>query len=157
MGGDWERLFGGEGPVPDRLVLPPALAEDIRAAARAAFPNEACGLLVGQGDRVTRVVPSANIAPRGRDRFEIDPRVRLALMKDLRGTDERLLGHWHSHPGAAPEPSATDLAQAHEPALLWLICGVSSGGETVLKAWKLEPEAGRFARVPLVVDDVTDG
>ncbi|WP_083875741.1 Mov34/MPN/PAD-1 family protein [Caenispirillum salinarum] len=155
--GDWDRLFGGGEPLPPRIVLPGALAESIRAAARSAYPDEGCGLLVGQGERVTRVVPSRNVALRGRDRFEVDPRVRLDLMKALRGTPERLLGHWHSHPDAPAVPSATDLAQAYEPALLWLICGVSGTGEAALSAWKMVPEAGAFTPVPLVVEDVTRG
>lgn len=154
MGAEWNRLFEGDGPPPNRLVLPMNVDDDIRAAARAAYPNEGCGLLVGQGERVTRMVPSPNIAPRGRDRFEIDPRVRLALMKELRGTDERLIGHWHSHPDTAPIPSATDVAQAYEPALLWVICGVSGSGATALKAWKLLSNEGRFTPIPLIVDSV---
>lgn len=152
MQNGWSALFGDrEVALPRRLVLTAAQVEAIRSSALAAYPNEGCGLLVGEADRVTRVVPSPNVAEQGRDRFEIDPRVRLSLMKTLRGTSERLIGHWHSHPDAEPAPSATDLAHAYEPALIWVICGVSSTGKTALKAWKLAENRAGFSALPMVV------
>lgn len=153
-GTGWDAAFGDGccgGPAPARLELPAALADEIRAAARAAWPQEGCGLLVGQGGRVDEVVPSANVAACGRDRFEVDPRVRLALMKRLRGTPRRMVGHWHSHPDHPPVPSPTDLACAHERGLVWLICGVTGDGATELAAWRLAAGGEGFEPVALVV------
>lgn len=154
---DWDRLFPScGGPAPAVLRLRAADAETIRAAARAGWPHETCGLLVGEGEAVRRVVPADNVAERAHDRFEIDPRARLALMKSLRGTPERVIGHWHSHPDHPARPSATDLAQAHEPGLVWLICAVDRTGGTDLTAWRVAGEgaARRFEPVDLrVVED----
>lgn len=138
---DWERLFPTcGGAAPETLVLRAEHASAIRAAAAAGYPHETCGLLVGEGGVVDRVVPADNVAERARDRFEIDPRVRLSLMKSLRGTPLRVIGHWHSHPDHAPRPSATDLAQAHEPGLVWLICAIQSHGRAELAAWRVAGE-----------------
>lgn len=159
--GEWERLFPAAArPAPALLTLTAAQADAIRSAAAAAYPHEGCGLLAGAEEeegmagRVTRVVAAANVAPRAHDRFEIDPRAHLDLMKTLRGTAERLLGHWHSHPDHPPTPSATDLAQAWEPGLVWIICAVTAAGPGDLAAWRLtgEGDERRFEPVELRID-----
>ncbi len=127
----------------------------ILAAAETAYPDECCGLLVGRrrpgaAVEVTRAVPADNTAAGDRrDRFEVDPRVRLALQRDLRGRDETIVGHYHSHPDAPPEPSATDRAQVHEPDLIWLIVGVAEGRAESITAWRFDPTHRRFAACAL--------
>jgi len=110
------------------ILLSPADWRSIAAAAEAAFPGEGCGLLVGQGGdpvQVTRVVPAINLCAGERnDRFELDPAARFAVQRTLRGTAERMVGHWHSHPNGRAFPSAEDLARAAEPDLIWLIVPV---------------------------------
>jgi len=110
------------------ILLSPADWRAIATAAETAFPGEGCGLLVGQGlhpVRVTRVVPAINLcAGQRNDRFELDPAVRFAVQRGLRGTSERVVGHWHSHPNGRAFPSAEDLTCAEEPALIWLIVPV---------------------------------
>jgi len=140
------------------IVVSAAQVADIAARACAAYPAEACGLLVGRGRgvlRVSEVVPAANLlADTTPDRFELDPAVRFATERRVRGGPDRLIGHWHSHPEAPPCPSARDLAQAWEPHLLWLICAVrrDSGGPprlAGLAAHRLDPRRRRFRPVPL--------
>jgi proteasome lid subunit RPN8/RPN11 len=139
------------------LVSAAQLAE-IAQLAEAAFPSECCGLLVGVGQRtirVTELVPAPNLlADRHDDRFELDPKVRIATELRLRGTHRRIVGHWHSHPDGSALPSATDLAQAFEPDLIWLIAGVTAldgfGPQTVqILAHRLDGERGRIWPVRL--------
>lgn len=136
------------------LALPAPLLRQIADAAEAAWPEECCGLLVGRGRRVarvTRIAPSPNLAAGSGDRFEIDPGLRFRLMRELAaaGGDERILGHYHSHPDHPAEPSARDLAMALEPDLLWLIVAVSGGQVIHAAAHRLDPAAGRFRPVAL--------
>jgi proteasome lid subunit RPN8/RPN11 len=113
------------------ITLPAALEARIRAAARAAYPDECCGLLIGRRGgglvRVDEVAESANLSPRPRDSFEIDMRLRLRLQKALRGTGREVVGHYHSHPDAPAAPSSRDIEQAWEPDMVWLIAGVAAG------------------------------
>ena len=104
----------------------------IADAAEAAYPEEACGLLVGfkrPGEhwRVSRVEAARNTARQPRRSFEIDPGLRIGLERELRGRTTRVIGHYHSHPDGPARPSATDLAMVHEPDLVWLIVAVASG------------------------------
>lgn len=114
----------------------------LRDHALAAYPKECCGLLIGRDAEsggageaapyaallVTKVLPSVNQDPAGGARaFEVDPELILTWHKRLRGTSERIVGHYHSHPDEPARPSATDLERAWEPGMIWLIVGVGRG------------------------------
>ncbi len=74
--------------------------EQLKQEAETAFPDECCGLLIGQGAgfiEVTDVVAADNLAESS-DRFLIDPQVQFDWMRTLRGTERRIVGHYHSHP-----------------------------------------------------------
>lgn len=137
------------------------LLAQLTAAAEAAYPRECCGLLAGTGGpdgtvTVTRVVASANVADGDiHDSFEVDPKVRFDLMRDLGEIGDRprgparLVGHYHSHPDHPPLPSARDLAAAFEPDLVWIILGVEAGAVTAVSASRLDGEAGTSRQIPL--------
>lgn len=123
--------------------------------AEAAYPGEACGLLLGFhrtcGDiEVIRVAESENMASPGRnDRFEVDPELRLSLMREVRGTGCAIVGHYHSHPNGLAQPSATDLAMAYEPELVWLITAVIGGQAVQSTAHLLSPGGTQFDDIGL--------
>jgi len=117
----------------------------IHAAAAAAHPLEACGLLLGRTGRIEAAPAARNVAADPARRFELDPAAHFAALRAARAGGPALLGHWHSHPAGPAAPSATDAAMALEPGRLWLILG---GGEARL--WQVA-EAHRFAERPLHV------
>lgn len=135
------------------LVLSASQMASIATTAEAAWPAEACGLLIGRGGRriitVTRIMDADNLLKgEGNDRFELDPAARFAALRSVRGTDERVIGHWHSHPDGSARPSATDLAQAWEPDLIWLIVGIAADHQgrpqaIQMLAHRLDREAGK--------------
>lgn len=112
-----------------RVDLSPPLADALRASARAAHPNECCGLLEGARDgdifRVHALHPARNLAPRS-DRFEIDAVDHIAAQKAARANGRAIVGCYHSHPDGAPQPSPTDRMGAAQNDFLWLIV---AGGE----------------------------
>jgi proteasome lid subunit RPN8/RPN11 len=90
-------------------------------AAAAAMPSEACGLLLGAGDRIERATIAANVASDRARRFEIDPAHLFAAHRAARGGGGTILGYWHSHPSGLAEPSATDAAMADADGRIWVI------------------------------------
>ena len=107
-----------------RVDIQPALADALRAAARAAYPDECCGLLEGvrDGDRfhVTALHPARNLAARS-DRFEIDPVDHIAAQRTARANGRSIIGCYHSHPDGVARPSQTDAAGAAQEDFLWAI------------------------------------
>jgi proteasome lid subunit RPN8/RPN11 len=138
------------------IVLSASQRAQIAAIAERAYPDECCGLLVGHDGPdgrivVARIVESRNVrTDRARDRFEIDPQVRIAIERELRGAAERVVGHYHSHPDHPARPSATDLEMAFEPNLIWIIVGVIDGQVGEINAFRLDEARGEFAAIPIV-------
>jgi len=128
-----------------RLLLPETLAGQMRRWAEAAYPREACGLLLGHRDQGGWVaeewLPAANVHPEPLRHFELDPATHIATLRRLRaeGGEQRLIGHFHSHPDGEARPSATDLSMAEDPDCLWLILSVSQGQACQMTAWKPLP------------------
>ena len=146
------------------IVMNPLDLRRIVDLCEAAYPSEACGLLVGHDDSgasgrtvtVSGVEPSANVSEGDkRSHFEVDPALRLRLQKDLRGAPERLIGLYHSHPNSGAQPSATDLNAAWEPDLVWLVTSVIAGQAVHTSAHVLVTEGGtmRFSQVALRTSD----
>lgn len=155
------RDFGALTLPPVILRIGPAQRAELRDQAQAAYPKECCGLLIGREDGqdlvvtphlavtphlvVTKVQPSVNQDPDGGARaFEVDPALILTWHRRLRGTPERIIGHYHSHPNEPARPSATDLERAWEPGMIWLILSVGRGKLTELGAFRYVEE-GRGA------------
>ena len=134
-----------------RITISRSVLIGIRRFSADAAPKEACGLLFGDGDRITGFQRAENIAETPETRFEIDPRALFAALKAERAGGPGLLGYWHSHPSGDAMPSATDAAMAAPDGKLWLIVG----GETVT-AWRAGGAGlhGRFTEVVLERIDV---
>ena len=130
-----------------------AALADVEAAARHAYPNEACGLLIGSGGHIVRAVETANLAAergRGRDRFEVDARVHLKLQREMRQSGETILGVFHSHPEGRAAPSETDRAAAAYSGWIWLITAVNARGDCRTRAFR-DGGGGDFERCELAI------
>ena len=133
------------------------LIDQITQAAQKAYPNECCGLLAGTGNldgalTITQVRTSTNLAKGStRDHFEVDPRVHFDLIHELEGTNERVIGHYHSHPNHPARPSEEDLKMALDPKLLWLIVGLDESHINEVTMHKIKVDTATFQEVSLVV------
>ncbi|WP_321394089.1 M67 family metallopeptidase [Emcibacter sp.] len=129
------------------LRLPQRCLDRMKAAGAAAYPHEACGLLVGEGEEVLEVVPADNVADQPGKAFEIDPEVLLHWQKKLRGSAQRILGHYHSHPDHPADPSKRDRARIYEDGLVWAILSVTEDGAGEINFYR----AGQGDFTPLEV------
>jgi proteasome lid subunit RPN8/RPN11 len=122
----------------------------IKSEGVVAYPAECCGLLVGNGETsaVIDIVPSSNLlCSQGNNRFEIDPQTRINLERELRGTANIIIGHYHSHPDHPARPSQTDFEMAYEPNLIWFIVSILAGEAIDLKAHQLDITSQKFVEV----------
>jgi proteasome lid subunit RPN8/RPN11 len=137
------------------ITLSAAQAGAMRAAAREAYPHECCGLLIGEGEAcvtITEVVATANVADNPRRAFAIDPQAQFDLLRATRAGNRRVVGHFHSHPDGSAQPSAHDLAMAHDPEALWLVLAASADDASAPRAFR--PDGGGFVEVPLSIQGI---
>lgn len=103
--------------------------DQLKQEAEKAFPDECCGLLIGRGSEpveVTDVITADNLSESS-DRFLIDPQVQFDWMRKLRGTERRIVGHYHSHPNGLAKPSKYDEAMALDRNQVWIIVPTKAG------------------------------
>jgi proteasome lid subunit RPN8/RPN11 len=105
------------------LILPAHILEQLIQHARDAYPNEACGLLVGR-ESVNRFIATKNISS-DPHQYEIDPSELISTFRSLRQTGENLLAIFHSHPHGPAEPSRTDIERSYYPDAAHLIVSLA--------------------------------
>ena len=91
------------------------LADELLARARAALPEEACGVLLGRPGppaEILRTLSARNVARLPARRFELDPGALVAAEDLARGIGLEVVGVWHSHPSGPAIPSEEDRAGA---------------------------------------------
>lgn len=130
------------------LQISSSLQQNLHVLAAASPTAEICGLLVGTGNRVLRLVPARNVAADPARSFEIDPATLLATHREARGAGQQVIGHWHSHPNGRAEPSARDAARATDNGQYWLI--LAAGTLTAWRPVSGGPGPARF--VPVAVE-----
>jgi proteasome lid subunit RPN8/RPN11 len=123
------------------------------ARARAASPEECCGLLGGGGGRAGSVYPLRNVAPRPEVAYEAAPEELFDAQRRMRERGEALVAVYHSHPRSAePKPSATDVRLAFYPSAIYLIIGFDGAAGCVLRAFHISEREGRWEPACLEVE-----
>lgn len=122
-----------------------AALERMRTAARASQPDECCGLLLGH-EVIEEVLPTRNVAPEPRRRFEIDPQALIDAYRAARAGGPQVIGYYHSHPAGPARPSATDRAMAAGDGRVWAIIGAGD-----MTFWR--DDEGGFVSLSYTVED----
>ena len=138
-----------------KIILPTRVLSSVKKLAQKEYPYECCGLLIGsheqQNIHVIRHVWSKNVTQADRSKnFEIDPRVRLEVMRSLKSSPTlSIIGHYHSHPDRPAIPSPKDHLMAYEPELIWVIISVSVSSCKEVFAFKFSEVQQEFLLVPI--------
>jgi proteasome lid subunit RPN8/RPN11 len=133
-------------PGPTVASLPTSIREAVVAQARAEYPNEACGLIVGDrpaadSGRALRYEPARNKAA-SPYRYELDPDDLLRLPIATADADEVFWGIVHSHTHSPAVPSPTDIGLAFYPDALYVLVTLSDDeadpatGAPGIRAWR---------------------
>jgi len=104
----------------------------IRWEAERSYPNECCGILLGNIEGSQRTVSLTVTCENARrdlleSRYSIDPEKVIVALKLARSRAETIVGFYHSHPDQPPRYSGTDLAEAHWFDCSYVITSVESG------------------------------
>ncbi len=136
------------------LIFPPSDFQKISTHAETSYPNECCGLLLGQQNQQTKTVievwPAENAWQTEADkswpeqtelteerRYAISPEVILKAMKYGRERHLSIIGIYHSHPDHRAIPSEFDRTYAW-PEYSYIILSVEKGKTIDFLSWSLD-------------------
>jgi proteasome lid subunit RPN8/RPN11 len=125
----------------------------MQAMGEEAYPNEGCGIFLGNPGppaEVVQVLKGTNLRQdRARDRYILDP---LDILRAERAGEERgleIVGFWHTHPDHPARPSQYDTDHAWAE-YVYVIMAIAGGRMEDVTAWALEAEdPPRFGPEPL--------
>jgi proteasome lid subunit RPN8/RPN11 len=142
-------------PGPAAITLPADMIQALIDHARAEYPNEMCGVIVGDepaahGGRALRWAPTRNKAASPL-RYEIHPDDLLRLSIETDDADETFWAIVHSHTHSPARPSPTDTGLAFYPDAIYLLVSLA-GEQPDLAAWRILD--GEMFPVELKVDAV---
>lgn len=117
------------------IFLPKVIYDAMLHHVDALHPEEACGLLAGNSQRVTLHFAVENKL-HSRQRFEMDPAGLVAALEEIDRSDMELLAIYHSHPAGPAGLSTTDIRQDFYPEVNKMILTRQSG-EWELHSYKV--------------------
>ena len=134
-------------PGPATASLPATILQAMIDDARAGYPNESCGLILGDavaeaGGRALRFEPTRNAAA-SPYRYEIHPDDLYRLSVAADEADEVFWGIVHSHTHTQAVPSPTDVGLALYPDALYVLVSLSGDeshpmtGTPSVRAWRI--------------------
>lgn len=126
--------------------------QTLEGCVRKAYPCEACGLLLGDGegspvDELRQMRNQAGEGLCGRF-FQIDPFQMYQMERKLEEDRKVLLGFYHSHPDCAAVLSEAD-EEYMIPGLLYLICSVSAERTEEIRAYRKQSADSRTEEIEI--------
>ncbi|MBA3514137.1 MAG: M67 family metallopeptidase [Pyrinomonadaceae bacterium] len=124
---------------------------EIAAHGERDYPNECCGLLLGNisekgdGKVCTEIYPISNAREEEakRTRFLIRPEELMQGEKYAGSKGLDVVGFYHSHPDHPAVPSAYDLDHAW-PVYSYIVVAVKTGRAEALLSWEMQLDRSRF-------------
>jgi len=128
------------------------MEKNIRADGENAYPNECCGVLIGEVDNegvktVKRTLTIDNAREDGEQyhRFLITPEDMMKAEQSARASKLDVVGFYHSHPDHPSAPSGFDKDHAL-PFYSYIIVSVDKGKSQILTSWELKDDRSDFMR-----------
>ena len=119
-----------------RFTIAADLFDQILDYVKAAFPNEACGLIAGRNGMGVRFIPMRNTAASS-VRFEMDPAELVRALRSFREVGEELTAICHSHPFGPATPSSRDINEAAYPDAVQIIVSLETPGNPRIRAFRI--------------------
>ena len=114
----------------------------MEVAAKAAYPGECCGILLGKtGENgeikvlETREAPNLIQGTQKSAHFRIDPLFLYQVEREIEGNGIEVIGFYHSHPDCAAVPSDEDYENM-VPGLVYVILSVTKDGVKDIRNYK---------------------
>ncbi len=133
----------------DFLIIPKQVLDEMLSHCKAGLPNEACGILAGRGNEVSKIYAMSNIE-NSPVSYLMDSGEQFRAMKDMRANNVEMVAIFHSHPSSAAYPSPKDVNLAFYEEAVYLIVSLASG-EPVVKGFTIREK--EILETEIVVKD----
>jgi len=142
------------------LSISSELLTRMQAHLESGYPNEACGILLGDVEGKDKTVKDLALVANvweieseregQRNRYLISPEdvARADRQASRQGLD--IIGFFHSHPDCPSRPSDTDREYAW-PVIAFIIVSVTQGKATTTNSWVLRDDRSQFDEEPIVI------
>jgi len=134
------------------LRLTSELEKIIRTDGETAYPNECCGVLIGEVDNAglktaksTITIDNARTDGEQYHRFLITPEDMMSAEQTARSMKLDVIGFYHSHPDHPSAPSDYDKDHAL-PFYSYVIVSVDKGKAQILTSWELTNDRSNFVQ-----------
>jgi proteasome lid subunit RPN8/RPN11 len=142
------------------LRLSSELEKNIRTHGEAVYPNECCGVLIGEVDneggktvRSTLTIDNAREDGEQYHRFLITPEDMMKAEQMARARKLDVIGFYHSHPDHPSAPSGYDKDHAL-PFYSYVIVSVDKGKAQILTSWELKDDRTDFIQEEIDMEEV---
>ena len=138
------------------LHLSSELDNNIRKSGEATYPNECCGILLGEikddGTKIAKKTVDIDNSSENAEqyhRFLITPEDMFKAEKIARAEKLEIIGFYHSHPDHPSKPSGYDKDHAL-PFYSYIIVSVDKGKAQILTSWELTDNREDFVQEKIV-------
>jgi proteasome lid subunit RPN8/RPN11 len=107
-----------------------ALREELVAVCARDLPNESCGVAGGRPGEIARLYPLVNVAA-SPERYTVDPQEQMEVYRAMEDDGLECVAVYHSHPHTPARPSLTDIAEAYDPDVLYMIVSFAENAPSV--------------------------
>jgi desampylase len=126
---------------------------ELALRARAEYPREACGFLVGPAPRssptgpvIDGLLPTANVAATPEGTFESSPEASRRADEMTSKAGRVVVGAYHTHPDTPSVPSRLDRERAW-PGYLQLIVSIRTDGGWDGRLFAIDADSGRWSEI----------
>jgi proteasome lid subunit RPN8/RPN11 len=130
-----------------RITVPRRVYDEIVSHAKDSYPNECCGVLIGNTLGSKKVFSSERATnlneERASDRYILDPKEINIIDKGARAANLDIIGFYHSHPDHTDRPSEFDRKEG-QPGYSYMIVSVLEGTDVAVRCWMFNEEKEPF-------------
>lgn len=110
----------GDYPLVGSVRISAELLAKLIGVCAAGLPNEACGVAGGRPGEIVGLYPLTNVSA-SPERYTVDPEEQLAAYHSMNDEGLECVAVFHSHPATPARPSRTDIAEAYDPTVFYVI------------------------------------
>ena len=119
------------------LSLSKEKARELVEHSKREFPNEACGILAGKNNIVTKVYKMKNASEAPATCYFMNPREQFQVFKEMRSAGIEMLAIYHSHVATPAYPSPRDVKMAYYPEASQVIISLADFNRPDMRSFKI--------------------